>query len=341
MSSSLPEPESPRRIEIRRFPNWRELREWVAGEASPADPGQRSGPASERLQIVVPGTGAGWVFDRMLRARLPEGSPLPWVGVADRALRDLAGDLEPPFRVAPRLTREILIEEALLAGASEPEAPPGDPAQLADPLLAFLDEQAKDAHLRPGGSAFEAFAERTERRLAEAQETDEGALRLLALTRWLRRTQRRYQEALEAVARADPGSLRERLFRFAPALRQALVRTRVIAVGEDALRLADAELFATLLPPGGLWWALPGAAPLPIRGSLLPRWLELREAPGPEAPPAAGASPAARRTQPTLFSAPFPAPPVPAPPLKPPRQWRPQPRRRSTSSNRVAASSAA
>ena len=315
MSSSLPEPESPRRIEIRRFPNWRELREWVVGEASPADPGQRSGPASERLQIVVPGTGASWVLDRMLRARLPEGSPLPWVGVADRALRDLAGDLEPPFRVAPRLTREILIEEALLAGASEPEAPPGDPAQLADPLLAFLDEQAKDAHLRPGGSAFEAFAERTERRLAEAQETDEGARRLLTLTRWLRRTQRRYQEALEAVARADPGSLRERLFRFAPALRQALVRTRVIAVGEDALRLADAELFATLLPPGGLRWALPGAVPLPIPGGLLPRWLELREAPGPEAPPAAGASPAARRTQPTLFSAPLPAPPVPAPPL--------------------------
>ena len=314
MSSPPPEPESPRRIEIRRFPNWRELREWVVGEALPAAPGQVSGPAIERLQLVVPGTGAAWVLDRMLRARLPEGSPLPWVGVADRALRDLAGDLEPPFRVAPRLTREILIEEALLAGASEPEVPPGDPAQLADPLLAFLDEQAKDAHLRPGGPAFEAFAERTERRLAEAQETDEGALHLLTLTRWLRRTHRRYQAALEAVARADPGSLRERLFRFAPALRPALLRTRVIAVGEDALRLADAELFATLLPPGGLRWVLPGDAPLPIPRGLLPRWLEVRETPDQEAPPSAGAFPAARRTQRTLFSAPLPAPPVQAAP---------------------------
>ena len=316
MSFSLPEPESPRRIEIRRFPNWRELREWVVGEASPADPGQRSGPASERLQIVVPGTGAGWVFDRMLRARLPEGSPLPWVGVADRALRDLAGDLEPPFRVAPRLTREILIEEALLAGASEPEAPPGDPAQLADPLLAFLDEQAQDAHLRPDGSAFEAFAERTERRLAEAQETDEGALRLLALIRWLRRTHRRYQETLEAAARVDPGSLRERLLRFAPALGPMLLRTRVLAVGEGALRLADAGLFATLLPPGGLWWALPADAPPPFPRGLLPRWLEVRETPVDGPPPSDGAAAAAPRKQPTLFSAPLPAPPVPAPPLK-------------------------
>ncbi len=322
MSSSLPEPESPRRIEIRRFPNWGELREWVVGEASPADPGQVSGPASERLQIVVPGTGAAWVFDRMLRARLLEGSPLPWVGVADRALRDLAGDLEPPFRVAPRLTREILIEEALLAGASEPEVPPGDPAQLADPLLAFLDEQAKDAHLRPDGSAFEAFAERTARRLAEAQETDEGALRLLALTRWLRRTHRRYQEALEAVARVDPGSLRDRLLRFAPALRPMLLRTRVLAVGEDALRLADAGLFATLLPPGGLWWALPADAPPPFPRGLLPRWLEVRETPMPGGSPAAGTLPSPPRKQPTLFSAPFPAPPVPAPPLKagPPKE---------------------
>ncbi len=322
MSSSLPEPESPRRIEIRRFPNWGELREWVVGEASPADPGQVSGPASERLQIVVPGTGAAWVFDRMLRARLLEGSPLPWVGVADRALRDLAGDLEPPFRVAPRLTREILIEEALLAGASEPEVPPGDPAQLADPLLAFLDEQAKDAHLRPDGSAFEAFAERTARRLAEAQETDEGALRLLALTRWLRRTHRRYQEALEAVARVDPGSLRERLLRFAPALCPMLLRTRVLAVGEDALRLADAGLFATLLPPGGLWWALPADAPPPFPRGLLPRWLEVREIPVDGGSPAAGTLPSPPRKQPTLFSAPFPAPPVPAPPLKagPPKE---------------------
>ena len=309
MSSSLPEPESPRRIEIRRFPNWRELREWVIGEASPANPGQISGPASERLQIVVPTTGAAWAFDRTLRARLPEGSPLPWVGVADRALRDLAGDLEPPFRVAPRLTREILIEEALLAGASEAEVPPGDPAQLADPLLAFLDEQAKDAHLRPDGSAFEAFAERTERRLAEAQETDEGAVRLLALTRWLRRTHRRYQEALEAVARVDPGSLRERLLRFAPALGPMLLRTRVLAVGEDALRLADAGLFATLLPPGGLWWALPADAPPPIPRGLLPRWLEVRETPVPGAPPSEGAA-AAPRKQRTLFSAPLPAPPL-------------------------------
>ncbi len=322
MSSSLPEPESPRRIEIRRFPNWGELREWVVGEASPADPGQVSGPASERLQIVVPGTGAAWVFDRMLRARLLEGSPLPWIGVADRALRDLAGDLEPPFRVAPRLTREILIEEALLAGASEPEVPPGDPAQLADPLLAFLDEQAKDAHLRPDGSAFEAFAERTARRLAEAQETDEGALRLLALTRWLRRTHRRYQEALEAVARVDPGSLRDRLLRFAPALRPMLLRTRVLAVGEDALRLADAGLFATLLPPGGLWWALPADAPPPFPRGLLPRWLEVRETPMPGGSPAAGTLPSPPRKQPTLFSAPFPAPPVPAPPLNagPPKE---------------------
>ena len=316
MSSSLPEPEPPRRIEIRRFPNWRELREWVVGEALPAGPGQVSGPASERLQIVVPGTGAGWVFDRMLRARLPEGSPLPWVGVADRALRDLAGDLEPPFRVAPRLTREILIEEALLAGASEPEVPPGDPAQLADPLLAFLDEQAKDAHLRPGGSAFEAFAERAERRLAEAQETDEGARRLLTLTRWLRRTHRRYQEALEAAARVDPGSLRERLLRFAPALGPMLLRTRVLAVGEGALRLADAGLFATLLPPGGLWWALPADAPPPFPRGLLPRWLEVRETPVDGPPPSDGAAAAAPRKQPTLFSAPLPAPPEPAPPLK-------------------------
>lgn len=302
MNPAAVEPESPQWIEIRRFATWRGLRDWVAREASLANPQQNG----ERLQLVVPSAGAAWVLDRTLRARLGEGSSLPWVGIADSVFRDLPGDLDPPFRAAPRLTREVLIEEALLAGAPEPEAPPGDPAQLADPLLAFLDEQARDARIDPDRSAFQAFAARTERNLAEAQETDQGAVRLLRLTRWLRRVHRRYLTALAEADRADPGSLRERLFRSAAALAPSLAGLRVVAVGEDALRPADAELLAALLPPGKLVWALPGDAPPP----LLPPSLRVREVPAPgvgKAPPAEAApTRAGRQGQPTLFGAPRP-----------------------------------
>ena len=297
MNPAPAEPESPQWIEIHRFATWRGLRDWVARQASLAS----SPPNGERLQIVVPTPGAAWVLDRTLRARLPEGSSLPWVGVADGAFRDLPGDLDPPFRAAPRLSREILIEEALLAGTSEPEAPPGDPAQLAEPLLAFLDEQAKDARISPDRTAFEAFAARTEKNLAEAQETDLGAVRLLRLTRWLRRVQGRYRAALEEAGRADPGSLRERLLLSVAALEPSLAGLRVVAVGEDALRPADAELLAALLPPGKLVLALPGDAPPP----LLPKALPVRETHIDEkAPPAeAAATRAGRQGQPTLFAA--------------------------------------
>ena len=290
-------PESPQWIEIRRFATWRGLRDWVARQASLAS----AQPDGERLQLVVPTPGAAWVLDRTLRARLPEGSSLPWIGVADSAFRDLPGDLDPPFRAAPRLTREILIEEALLAGASEPEAPPGDPAQLAEPLLAFLDEQARDARIRPDRTAFEAFAARTEKNLAEAQETDQGAVRLLRLTRWLRRVHGRYLTALEEAGRADPGSLRERLFLNAAALAPSLAGLRVVGVGEDALRPSDAELLAALLRPGKLVWALPGDAPPPR----LPTGLPVREAriDGEARPGEAVPTRAHRQGQPTLFAA--------------------------------------
>ncbi len=286
--------DSSRRIGLRRFPACGALREWVVREASGATlPG-----LVRRVEILVPGIGPAWTLDRMLRRRLPPGSLLPRVGTADNFFRDLGGDLDPPFRIAAPLARELLLEEALLAEREAPDAPPGDPTHFVDPLLAFLDEQARDASFRPGHSAFETFAARVERQLEEVQETDEGAVRLLRLARWLRSVHRRYQEALTQAGSADPGSLRERLFEQAPALRSALRGVRVLAVGEDALRPADLQLLTVLVAPETCAWALPESAPNPV----LPRGLEARE----ETRELPGGEPPAR-PQPTLF-APPPAP---------------------------------
>lgn len=287
MSRAAPAgPASSAEIRIRRFADWRALREWAVGEAGRTG----SGKKTERLHLLAPGAGAVWVLERMLRERLPEAeaAAFPEVGEAEAVFRDLAGDLDPPFRIASPLTREVLMEEALLAGAKEEGAPAGDPGQLADALLAFVDEQAGDRRIDPSRAAFAALADRARRRLGETLETDEGAARLLSLTDWLSRVVIRYGESLEAAGRVDADSLRRRLLAHAAEFAPRFRRSRVLALGEDALRPADAQLLAALLPPGALEWGLVEGAPAPP----LPPWLAIRDAG------------AAAREQPTLFSAP-------------------------------------
>ena len=230
----------------------------------------------------------------------------PRIGPADRLFRDLPELLPEAFRPAPALTRELLMEEALLAGVSEPGVPRGDPAALADPFLAFLDEQSGDREIAPERSAFEAFAGRASRELAEAAglepdspvtAPDDGAARLLALTRWLRGAEARYRAALAEAGRADPDDLRRKLLERAESFRPRLRRTRVLALGEEALRPADCQLLAALLPRGNLVWALPEKAALPK----LPDGIHVRDirSETPAAVPAPAWAP--RRT---LFSAP-------------------------------------
>ncbi len=298
MSTPVSEPEPSRWIGIRRFPDWRRLRQWLARQASLAGPGR----AVQRLRILVPSAGAAWVLDRTLRESLPPGGSFPEIRAASSAFDDLPGYLEPPLLPAPPLVREILMEEALAAAVSAEDGSElpdsGDPAQIADLFLALLDEMAADARVSPAAAPFERFAERTAKRLLEAGETDAGALRLLTLVRWLRRAHAHYRQALEDTARADPGSLRERLLASAGTLRLRFAGTRVLAIGEDAVRPADLQLLGSLLPPGAVVWAVPEGAPLPAP----PSGIAFRRAP--EAP---GDAPVRSRVQPTLFSGPEPA----------------------------------
>ncbi len=262
-------------LEVRRFPSWGGLREWVIQEAAraaaPAPDGQAHRGAGP-LRILVPSTGAAWVLERALRTGLSDArsAAFPEVGIVEDLFRDLLGDLDPPFRLAPPLVREILMEEALLAGASDAEAPPGDPAQLADAFLSFLDGQAADRTIDAAQPAFEQFVQRAERHLGEARESDDGAARLLGLTHWLSRAHSRYLEALEAAARADADRARRLLFARAASIRPRFRGMRTIAVGEDALRPADRELLAELLPPGGLVLGLAAGAADPLPPSLPP-----------------------------------------------------------------------
>ncbi len=295
MSTPVGEPEPSRWIGVRRFPDWRRLRQWVARQASLTGPER----AVQRLRILVPSAGAAWVLDRTLRESLPPGGSFPEIRVASSAFDDLPGDLEPPLLPAPPLVREILMEEALVAAVSGEDGlelpDSGDPAQIADLFLVFLDETAADSRVSPGAAPFERFAERTQRRLLEAGETDAGALRLLALVRWLRRAHAHYRQALEDTARGDPGSLRERLMASAGTFRPRFAGTRVLAVGEDAVQPADLQLLGSLLPPGAVVWAVPEGAPLPAP----PDGIAFRRDPEDSA-----GEPVLSRAQPTLFSRP-------------------------------------
>ncbi|MYF76245.1 MAG: hypothetical protein F4174_02580, partial [Acidobacteria bacterium] len=146
MSLDRPDPDAAPSIGIRRFRDWRRLREWLVRQTPLAGPGH----PVERLQIVVPGPGSAWVLDRTLRALLPGDGSFPEIRPPGTLFADLAGDLDPPLRPAPPLVREVLMEEALIReemrGAPEPTevtpAPPapGDFGQLADRFLPFLDE---------------------------------------------------------------------------------------------------------------------------------------------------------------------------------------------------------
>ena len=149
MSTPVSEPEPSRWIGIRRFPDWRRLRQWVARQASLTGPER----AVHRLRILVPSAGAAWVLDRTLRELLPPGGSFPEIRVASSAFDDLPGYLEPPLLPAPPLVREILMEEALVAAVSAEDGfelpDSGDPAQIADLFLAFLDEMAADSRVSP------------------------------------------------------------------------------------------------------------------------------------------------------------------------------------------------
>ncbi|MDE2658581.1 MAG: PD-(D/E)XK nuclease family protein [Acidobacteriota bacterium] len=311
MSLDRSDPDAAPSIGIRRFRDWRRLREWLVRQTPLAGPGH----PVERLQIVVPGPGSAWVLDRTLRALLPGDGSFPEIRLPGTLFADLAGDLDPPLRPAPPLVREVLMEEALIReemrGAPAPTegtpAPPapGDFGQLADRFLPFLDEVAADSTIDPDAASFDRFVQRVERSLAEAGETDGGAPRLLALAGRLRRVHADYRRTLGDAARVDPGGLRERLLTVSGAFRPRFGRTRVIALGENALRPADLQLLGALLPPGAVVWALPEGAPLPGP----PRGVTFRDDRGEDG----GTSPPLRRVQPTLFSPPA-ASPAPAMP---------------------------
>ncbi len=248
------------RIPTRRFATWRELHRFLIAESR--DAARRHQP----LHLFVPDAGAAGVLEDALGPRL-RGAPAPFVGAVSTFLGDRVPELEAPFRVAPALTREVLLEEAILREAATPGAPPGEAGRAAEaltgPLLAFLEEQAADRRPDPDRPAYRAFVARARRVLTEAAETDHGAGRLLGLAQWLERVVSRYRRALGAVERTDGDGLRRALLAEADSLRPGLAGWRAIAVGEDAARPAEIEVLAALLPAGALSWALVADSPDP------------------------------------------------------------------------------
>ena len=263
-------------IGVRRFADWRALRQWVLREAADAGPGRRV----ETLRVFVPTNGAASALRGALGERMAAGAVLPTIQLAGSFLADLAGDLDPPFRLAPETVREILIEEALAAGSGDPGAPPGDSGHLVVPLLNFLEEQAGDREIDPGRTAFEAFASRAAAHFEEARETDRGAERLFALNEWLRGVHTRFRADLDALGRGDADGLRRRLFAERRELRLRFAHSRMLALGTQALRPAEARLLAALLPPGQLVFGLVGETPDP----LVPGSVDLRELPARDPP---------------------------------------------------------
>lgn len=287
-------------LELHRFPDWRALRGFALREAEGATP-------DRSVALIVPTEGAAWVLERFLRSELPLGAVAPFVATAARAFGDLLDDArddardeaprDAPAGAAPasRLMRETVLEEALAAGAEGGGAPPGAPELLAEPLLAFLDEQAADRSPTPGeeeAAAFEAFCDRVEPVFSEESETDRGAARLAASTGWLRGVVRRYRNGLRERGRLDPEGVRRELVRQAESVRAARRWARVVALGEGALAPADAEVFAALAPPEGLAWALPPGAPTP---GLPPSLRPIDRATDRESGGAAGDGPASKR----------------------------------------------
>jgi len=263
-------------IEIRRFENRDDIRRFARAEAARTS-------ADRKVCLLAPSDGAVWVVENLLRAALDLGDAgaavLPEVVTASRALADLAGDLPEGRAAASRLARETVLEEALAAEAEAPDAPPGEAGPLTGPLLAFFDEQAADSAVTLDKTSFESFCERAGAEFGEAAETDEGAARLTALARWLRRVHRRYREGLGDLL--DPDGLRRALLRAALTDRFRQRRwERLAAFGEAALSPADCGVFAALGAPEGIAWALPTVAPLPPP----PAGVEFREV----APPRRG-----------------------------------------------------
>lgn len=272
-------------IEIRRFEDRGDLRRFARTEAARSS-------AERAVCLIAPSDGAVWVVESLLRSAPGLGEAgaavLPEVVTASRALSDLAGDLPEGHAPASRLARETVLEEALAAEAGADDAPPGEAGPLTGPLLAFLDEQAADGAVSLDEPAFEAFCDRAGPEFGEAAETDEGAARLAALTKWLRRVHRRYREGLGDLL--DPDGLRRALLGAARAGRFRQRRwARVAALGEDALSPADCEVFAALGAPDGIAWALPAEAPRPPA----PAGVEFREVPAPPAGVGGAAGPAA------------------------------------------------
>ena len=285
-------------LALRRFRNWRSIRDFVESEA------RRAGAEAAPLFVFTPDASSAWVLRRTLERRLAGSRvSLPRIGPPMVWFRDLVGDLGTALREAPALVREVLLDESLAAADRHPGAPAtsrgrtGD--QLGAALLRFLDEQAADRPLDGRASAFSGFAARIRRRLADEVETDEGAARLLRLCGWLEEVADQLAASLAVTDRADPDTIRRRLFAEAEALRARLANTRALAVGEDALRPADQVLLLRLLSEDALHWALPETAPDPVT----PPGISVAAGPSEEPPRSRPV-----RAQPSLFSVPAPAP---------------------------------
>ncbi len=227
----------PNQICVLRFPDWRRLRASLAKDAEKAPAGKL---------ILTPTPGARAALEEALRGLLLEAggqaAELPGIRTTAEALAELLLRADPPTRLATPLERSLLMEDALLHAAGEEGAPKGNPLRLSGPLLRLLDEQAGDREVEVDRPSFRAFVDCAISTFSDPAEADQGAARLLELTRWIERVHEQYEEGLAASGKVDFDRARRQLLETPP----KPTWSEVVVVGDQTVGLADAQLFGTL-----------------------------------------------------------------------------------------------
>ena len=198
------------------------------------------------LRVLVPSTTTRRLFGRQLQAVWPTKS-LPKVSTIERFWIDAGAHLADYPQPASQLLREALMEKALWECADD--YPPPFPLRpgLVRRVLGFYDTLASNHPVGPVGSSNEATDDVLTRFELEAVEAldaaeDVGAQRLVAQTRFLAASMRRYVETLRQTGKVDPIGRLEWLSHERPRASEA----HLVWVGSEVASVAEIDCLRQL-----------------------------------------------------------------------------------------------